>query len=56
MNYQDLVTNHTGKLIDQFLRHVLSEDSIEIHFDFFKNPRDQQEERQCIRFFISAVF
>jgi hypothetical protein len=34
MDYQDLVTNHTGKLIDQFLGFVLTQDSIEIHFDF----------------------
>ena len=36
MNYQDLVTNHAGKLIDQFLGHELTQDSIEIHFDFLE--------------------
>jgi hypothetical protein len=36
MDYQDLVTNHSGKLIDQFLGFVLTQDSIEIHFDFLE--------------------
>lgn len=36
MNYQDLVANHTGKLIDQFLGYALTQDSIEIHFDFLE--------------------
>ncbi len=39
MNYQDLVTNHTAKLIDQFLGHVLTQESIEIHFDFLDDDQ-----------------
>lgn len=39
MNYQDLVDNHTSKLIDQFLGHVLTQESIEIHFDFLDDDQ-----------------
>lgn len=34
MNYQELVDNHTDKLIEQLLGHILTQDMVEIHFDF----------------------
>jgi len=34
MNYEELINNHTPKLIDQFLGYVLTQEAIEIHFDF----------------------
>lgn len=39
MNYQELVTNHTPKLIDQFLGHTLTQETIEIHFDFLEDDQ-----------------
>ncbi|RYY27278.1 MAG: hypothetical protein EOO04_09615 [Chitinophagaceae bacterium] len=34
MNYEELVKNHAGSMIEKLVNEVLSRDSIEIHFDF----------------------
>lgn len=34
MDYKDLVNNHTEELIERLLGFILSEDYIEIHYDF----------------------
>lgn len=39
MNYEDLLNNHTSKLIDQFLGFTLTQDNIEIHFDFLDDDQ-----------------
>jgi hypothetical protein len=39
MNYEDLLNNHTSKLIDQFLGYTLTQDNIEIHFDFLDDDQ-----------------
>ncbi len=34
MNYQELVNDHADKLIDQLLGHILTQDAVDIRFDF----------------------
>ncbi|MHA4843610.1 hypothetical protein ACX0G7_05580 [Flavitalea antarctica] len=34
MNYEELVKNHAGGMIEKLVNEVLGRDSVEIHFDF----------------------
>ncbi len=34
MNYEELINNHSPKLIDQLLVHIIGQETVEIHFDF----------------------
>ena len=39
MNYEDLVKNHAGEMIEKLVNEVLSKDSLEIHFDFMDDEQ-----------------
>ncbi len=39
MNYEDLVMNHAGEMIERLVTEVLSKDAVEIRFEFENNEQ-----------------